>query len=711
MAHVIEFSEKCREVCDRLDQRKSVLVVAPHHFGKSILFEYIHSYTQKDKVLCIRVTSRVPTLEGQVDYGLLWEAVRGHFHKPSKLLVADRESFMKAFETAVSREEVRVLVFIRGSGRGNEENHYEILATFHRLMVTRPALGGGKLTVLASDDYSLFYWNKKPFPMSPLHSYQPEIHLAPLEVNEIKACLTVITQDFEDHPADAEIALIAQRIHSVSGGHPGLAQELITGLPARSWARTEDEWDYYTRVHHKNSTILENLNQALAEDPEGYSRTALEYLLPSFPESNSPRIHMLRQLGILQRETPATVRICPGVIKAMVQEIYQRPNAPYNVGTVLSEAGPRLFIPGQIDSHDDDLVVLHLSDLHVSSQHYKHRFPKGQLNKNEHSAGELLRDDLKTLNLVGKIDGVVFTGDFVWSGDMEEFLRAQEVIEEILDAVGVGLDRTLLIPGNHDIRWAPGDLSSTPFDNRASRDLYDAFLKILGKTSDGTVDVLELMSRSGMVKLRILGLDSNRVEGPEAPGIGYVSRQSLLAAKQYLDTMQAASGSKNVLTWMAVHHHIFPACSLPLGDAQKKKVSVMGNAAELLDYANQWGIEMVLHGHEHQPSVTVARRWPVDDGDVFAPVTSLGAGSFGVIRDHLGPFSRNHYYVIHRRPDEIIIRSRCQGAGGVKFIPHADLHIPRPTSISGSGMSVSVQDNATGGLGIRSTLAGKQKQI
>jgi len=44
----------------------------------------------------------------------------------------------------------------------------------------------------------------------------------------------------------------------------------------------------------------------------------------------------------------------------------------------------------------------------------------------------------------------------------------------------------------------------------------------------------------------------------------------------------------------------------------QKKVSVMANADEILNYANQWGVEMVLHGHEHQPTVTAVRRWPVD---------------------------------------------------------------------------------------------------
>jgi len=109
----------------------------------------------------------------------------------------------------------------------------------------------------------------------------------------------------------------------------------------------------------------------------------------------------------------------------------------------------------------------------------------------------------------------------------------------------------------------------------------------------------------------------------------------------------------------------------------QKKVSVTANADEILNYANQWGVEMVLHGHEHQPTVTAVRRWPVDGANVFSPLVSVGAGSFEAIRDFLGPFSRNHYYIIYRQPDRIIIRSRFQGDGGVKFVTHSDMQISR----------------------------------
>ena len=301
------------------------------------------------------------------------------------------------------------------------------------------------------------------------------------------------------------------------------------------------------------------------------------------------------------------------------------------------------------------------------------------MNLSEYTAGELLRDDLESMGLLGRVDAVLFTGDFVWTGDMPEFLRARDVVEEILEMLRLEKTRMLLIPGNHDVRRKLGKLGSSAHVGHVSREYFDAFLELLNKPSDGNLDVLEIQSRSGRSRLRVLGLDSNHVEGTDATGIGCVAPQSLRIAHQYMEAGLPESRVTPTLTWLAVHHHIFPTSPLSFAEAGQKKTSVTGNAAGTARLRRpRWGIEMALHGHGHQPSVTVARRWPIDEGGSFTPVASIGAGSFGAVREHLGPFARNHYYVIHRRSEDIIIRSRFQGVGGVKFNSHADLQIPLP---------------------------------
>jgi hypothetical protein len=136
-------------------------------------------------------------------------------------------------------------------------------------------------------------------------------------------------------------------------------------------------------------------------------------------------------------------------------------------------------------------------------------------------------------------------------------------------------------------------------------------------------------------------------------------------------------GIEAEMTWLSVHHHIFPATSIRLQEAQQARVTVMANAAEILAYGTKWGAEVIVHGHEHQPSVTIARRWPTDAiGKHFVPMVSIGAGSAGVEQGLLGPLGRNQYFVLYRRKDDLIIRSRSLGEAGIAFVSHNDMMIP-----------------------------------
>ena len=670
LSHLIEYTSAWRGIAELLDHRRSVIVIAPRHYGKwSALQRYAERLSAEQGRRGIIISSRLSSINGgEFSYTRLWESVRSQLGVGKRLKVTTYSSFLSAFQSVLDDTSTHVTIFVGGTGRGHEENHYRALAAFQSL------LGTGRVALVGVDDYSCFFYQKQNFLLSDLHTLVQE-QIGPITCDEIECCIAEL--------ADGELTDVhgvATTIHEQSGGHIGLAQELLRGLEREGWPRGA-ACNRSVDNLLKSSVVLDLISRALEEDAEGYCRTALEYRSPSCPEQNSPRIHVLRQLGVLQRETPPLLRLCRGAVTKLVAGLRAEGGVatPGRVGTVVSEAGPRIFEEGPVELTDDDLVVLHISDLHVSEK-YRHRLTwrGGQMNPNEQSASELLHDDLESLGLLDRVDAMIITGDFVWLGSPNEFRRAQTVVQEMAAEVKLELSRVLLIPGNHDVEWNPGILGTGSYGKAVSRESYDDFIALVTKRSAAEVDVLEVASRSGSVMLQVLGLDSNRVEGPEAAGIGFVARDALTSAKARIANFRSACppGTRS-FAWIAVHHHIFPASSTSLSGAQSGTVTTMANAAEILEYANQFGVEVILHGHEHQPSITVARRWPVDIGDVFKPVASIGAGSFGVAREYLGPFSRNHYYVIVRRPDGILIRSRQQGTGGVKFVAHSDIWLPR----------------------------------
>jgi 3',5'-cyclic AMP phosphodiesterase CpdA len=297
------------------------------------------------------------------------------------------------------------------------------------------------------------------------------------------------------------------------------------------------------------------------------------------------------------------------------------------------------------------------------------------------------------MGLEGRVDALVLTGDFAWSGETDEFRLARALIDELIKRLKLSLDHVLLVPGNHDMTWNPSPLAPAHDKQSVSRANYDDFIELLKqKRPTSESELLPIVSRSGRIKLRLLGLDSNRVEGPKAAGLGYVSPEAFHEAARLLEA-DPTDGFEQVFTWILVHHHVFPATSVQLEDALEKRVSLMGNALDLQQHAAHWQAEAILHGHEHQPSVTVAARWPVELGQQFTPLTVIGAGSFSAKRDKLGPFSRNHYYVLYRRAEDIIVRSRQLGESLNVFVPHNDMILPQQPRPWGTRAS---QKRATG---------------
>ena len=86
--------------------------------------------------------------------------------------------------------------------------------------------------------------------------------------------------------------------------------------------------------------------------------------------------------------------------------------------------------------------VLHVSDLHVSA---------GEDFGQRQVIGAFL-DDLKTQAKERPFDLVVFSGDLANHGQADEFRLGHDLfVTPTLDAVGLALDRFIIVPGNHDV--------------------------------------------------------------------------------------------------------------------------------------------------------------------------------------------------------------------------------------------------------------------
>jgi len=705
MTDFVEWLPTWREVRAHFENGRSVLLHAPRNAGKSRILMHIASdYAPSIKATCVSLTSIGNSVTGMVDYAELWDSVTSQLGRSKNAVdstVSDKIGFWSAFAKLLKKRRRPIFVLLRGARRGNEPNHRELIGLFHGMVAEGAGRSG--LKVIATDDYSCLFYVKQLHLASATPFFE-NVYYNSLDGDDLERCLRGVIENDTRHAAEALGPLLAE-INSYTGGHPGLVAEMIDYLRKEQWKSSPEA----VRQHRENafarSDVLINIAKALEEDIEGYCRTALEYTEPMFPEVNNPRVNLLQEVGVLQRMS-TNVRLCPGAVTELITQMQHRSRAPFRVHALVEEAGVRRLEPGELELDDDDFVIVHLSDLHVGKNYrYRLTWSGNGLNPGQSTASELLGDDLRSpdLDLHNRVDALLITGDFVDTGIVEEFRLARDAIEEMLKDLNLSPEQLVLIPGNHDVQWDPVIFARKGPNPRVSMDNYQEFAKYFKVTSDSPARVIRIKSRGGKRVLQVIGIDSNGVEGPETGGIGFVSRETLSEVSRLLEADKPDDGVL-VDRVMLVHHHILPCSSVPLEQAQTKNVSVMANAAEVLDSANRWGVELILHGHEHQPMVTVARRWPVGAGGEFNAMIVIGAGSFSVKREQLGPFARNHYYVICLRKDDIIVRSRCIGDNGTNFVGHNDVFLRRRRSQGAPGSVRSTKTSAKGSP-LRSNLA------
>jgi hypothetical protein len=668
-----------------LADERSILLHGPKHFCKMSLLRRISAVYGADGQARWALLNLTDPSARSFDHGRLFASMAQMLRYRGHPRIVDASSFTQGLRRILAESETRVILLIRGGDSGFEDEKFDLLAKLHDLVREHNIAESGRFMVVATDDYSLWHHHRYGPLVSELNYYQ-KIHIFPLNQRDIVRCLESYgLRGSGAEPLDH--TEIARRISEVTGGHLGLVGEVFAGFAQQDHVIDATAWSRDLADQVGCSPLFARIQRALQEAPAGLAQTALQFRSPHDPgeELRSSRVQLLLRLGILQRNPLNQLALCPGIIADMIEAAGQAA-APRldRLGMVVGESGLTAFEAGGVELEDDDFVVVHLSDLHVGANHqfrYRDR-DKRIYNPGCSSLAELLAQDLQGLQLLGRIDALVVSGDFAEHGKDGEFRTARLVLQELVEKLGIPPDRLLILPGNHDIDWGDPTQSADPeWDGPGSHLPFNDFAERFQHRFDDGAVLRTILSRSGRRLLRIAALDSNKVEGKKASGIGYVSREALSLAAQLLAGPRAEEVEE--LTWLSVHHHLFPATSIPLEEAQRAKVTVMANAAEILAHARHWGTEVILHGHEHQPSVTIVRSWPTDaTSKHFVPMVSIGAGSAGVKQGLLGHIGRNQYFVLYRRKTDLILRSRWLGNEGIAFVAQNDMVVPLGTGAS-----------------------------
>lgn len=323
--------------------------------------------------------------------------------------------------------------------------------------------------------------------------------------------------------------------------------------------------------------------------------------------------------------------------------------------------------------------ILHLSDLHFGDEHaFRNHLATAPRTGKERMLDALL-SDLPAAGIGPDDVALVFaTGDFTWRGESHEFANAESFLVDLADALGLHRSQLLIVPGNHDIEWRT---NSADIDENAELN-YSRFATSLYHAPPRQ-DFFRLARFSvGHHAFTIVALNSCRIESKATAGLGFVGQSQIQAAYKELTALPEDAGDIRVCL---MHHHLLPVNYVEEVPTSEKHVSISLDAEAILRFLISSHVQLVLHGHQHQPYYAEVRR--VADGFVHptdAKITRLdgtvciiGGGSLGVNRGHLNVVGRNSYNILDASdPANLTLRTRLQSPVGPGFTDYQRVDIP-----------------------------------
>lgn len=318
----------------------------------------------------------------------------------------------------------------------------------------------------------------------------------------------------------------------------------------------------------------------------------------------------------------------------------------------------------------DRTLLVHLSDLHFGPHA---RFAALDPREVAQMLSEAI--DRATASFWPGMQPSVFvvTGDITESGKRSEFDQARVFFEAFVSHHGLGRERFVFLPGNHDLSWTECkrvvlDQEEEGFDDAELRRKtnerkfanFDAFLRAF----DPACDTYRERLRGGAVAQKIPGLPLSFVMAnscePEThrpqDHYGEVGEEQAGSIHDYW-----SGRLHDTIRILSLHHP--PLAALPenvesANEALKKSglppemvdrytadLTGIRGAARLRHLTENAQVSLLLHGHQHAID---RNAWPWRRGDGYTHV--LSAGSTGAGKSHLPTDQPNSAHLVLLEP-------------------------------------------------------------
>jgi len=335
----------------------------------------------------------------------------------------------------------------------------------------------------------------------------------------------------------------------------------------------------------------------------------------------------------------------------------------------LPRVQPQNFIKEPIVGQSS--FILHLSDLHFGPEH---GFATTDDQAGERTLARLIIDDLRNEVKLGAPAGVIISGDLTWQARDEEFEMALKFIERLKSEFKLESFHFVVIPGNHDIKWVDdpakkpvgGKAQKVKFpEEKAKQNFRDFYIKLFGVPPTDFFSQGRRFLLNNYVTVDVIGLSSSELEQTHFAGYGYVKAEQLRAAMKGMGWGEGSPRTTHRL--VTLHHHLIPVVPEEEIKDYDRNYSITLDAGHIIYECLAAGVDLVVHGHQHQPFTGAIMR--SQGGEKFKSGATLvvnAAGSAGVKKE-LSPSGKNFYTIYEFDPSGIRIGLRTKSDVRVGF--------------------------------------------
>lgn len=313
-------------------------------------------------------------------------------------------------------------------------------------------------------------------------------------------------------------------------------------------------------------------------------------------------------------------------------------------------------------------LILHLTDLHFAKD--DHRDQHAWRLESENGDHATLVEAITHAVNDQTIGAVIVTGDLTFKGAREEFDEARVSLTRLLGILNLDVDRLVVVPGNHDIRWTKDESYSEDAKvTQASKEAKENYARFYRATFRHEPEAHLGMGRRFALPcghtIEVCALNSSSLQtgAKFLAGMGKIDELSFTAVA---NDLQWTDENTAALRFLAIHHHLALTEDLEPSDGYYKGFGMAVDAARIQRAAVKRGVHLAVHGHKHRSFIwrsSVSELPEHSQPDQSSRALSIvGGGSAGSTDVE----SASHYFnIIELSPSELrlkIMRARNLGS-------------------------------------------------